>query len=131
MKTRLIAIICLIIAGTAAVFAGEPVIKFATEKHDFGNIKEANGPVTATFTFKNTGDGQLAITSAKATCGCTYPEYPKKPVLPGESGKITVTYNPMGRPGEFLKEVTVKTNDKSHKRLKLIIKGNVIPSTPK
>ncbi|MDE5809652.1 MAG: DUF1573 domain-containing protein [Muribaculaceae bacterium] len=131
MKIRLFTIICIFIASTASMFAGEPTIKFESNKHDFGNIKEANGPVTATFTFKNTGDGQLVITSAKSTCGCTNPKFSPKPIKPGETSKISVTYNPTGRPGEFFKEITVKTNDKKHKRLKLIIKGNVVPSTSK
>ncbi|MDE5844141.1 MAG: DUF1573 domain-containing protein [Muribaculaceae bacterium] len=131
MKKRLLTAICLFITSIASLLAGEPTIKFESEKHDFGNIKEANGLVTATFTFKNTGDGPLVITSAKSTCGCTNPKYSQKPIKPGETSEISVTYNPVGRPGEFFKEVTVKTNDKNHKRLKLIIKGNVIPSTSK
>ncbi len=35
----------------------------------------------------------LIITSARASCGCTVPQKPEKPVLPGEVGEINVTYN--------------------------------------
>ena len=67
MKIRLFTIICIFIASTASMFAGEPTIKFESNKHDFGNIKEANGPVTATFTF----------TAGGKACGkwCSYPFY--------------------------------------------------------
>lgn len=99
---------------------------FAVKTHDFGNIKEANGPVSCEFTFTNAGSGNLIIYDATAECGCTRPEYPKNPIAPGKSGKIKVTYNPAGRPGAFEKTVTVKANGKPSK-IRLKIKGNVIP----
>lgn len=97
---------------------------FSEKTHNFGNIREADGMVTAEFPFVNKGDSPLVIISAVASCGCTRPEYPKQPVAPGESGIIKVTYNPAGRPGEFSKTVTVRTPEK---KIKLRIKGNVIP----
>ena len=70
------------------------------------------------------------VLTASASCGCTRPEYPKKPIAPGKSGKIKVTYLPEGRPGEFTKTVTVKTNAKvkNQKKVTLKIKGFVNPA---
>ena len=99
---------------------------FAVKSHDFGTIKEANGPVSCTFEFINTGDKPLLIIDATASCGCTRPEYPTKPIKPGKKGKIKVTYSPIGRPGAFKKTVKVKTNGKERSTT-LHIQGTVIP----
>ena len=42
---------------------------------------------------------------------------------------LKVTYLPKGRPGEFNKTVTVKTNSKKHKKVTLRIKGFVTPES--
>lgn len=108
---------------------GQPAISFTETVHDFGVIPENGGPVSHTFEFTNPGDAPLVILNANASCGCTRPEYPRKPVKPGKKDKITVTYNPKGRPGEFSKNVTVRTNIKGkQKKVTLKIKGNVTPA---
>ena len=99
---------------------------FEVLSHDFGTIKEANGPVSCTFEFTNTGNKPLLIIDAMASCGCTRPEYPTKPIKPGKKGKIKVTYSPIGRPGAFKKTVKVKTNGKE-RTTTLRIEGTVIP----
>lgn len=107
---------------------GKPDIEFAQTVYDFGSIPEDGGPVSFKFRFTNTGDAPLVILSARASCGCTRPSYPKKPVKPGETGEIKVTYLPANRPGEFAKEVTVKTNiSGKKKKIRLGISGVVIP----
>ncbi len=104
------------------------IIEFAEKRHDFGMIKEENGAVKHVFEFTNIGNEPLVILDAKATCGCTRPEYPKKPIKPGEKGKIKVTFLPAGRPGEFNKKINLKTNCKGKlKRVTLSINGVVIP----
>ena len=99
---------------------------FEVKSHDFGTIKEANGPVSCTFEFTNTGDKPLLIIDATASCGCTRPEYPTKPIKPGKKGKIKVTFSPIGRPGAFKKTVKIKTNGKERSTT-LRIDGTVIP----
>ena len=102
-----------------------PEMTFSEKSFDFGTIKEADGPVTHTFEFTNTGDEPLVIVNVNASCGCTRPEHSKEPIMPGKKGKIKVTFNPAGRPGEFNKEVKVRTN--GSKRPILKITGTVIP----
>ena len=99
---------------------------FTVKKHDFGTIKEANGPVSCTFEFINTGNKPLLIIDATASCGCTRPEFPTKPIKPGKKGKIKVTYSPIGRPGAFRKSVKVKTNGRERTTI-LRIEGTVVP----
>jgi len=84
----------------------EDVAKFNTEKHDFGKIKQGN-PVSFYFEIKNVGDKPLVVESTQATCGCTTPEKPTEPIMPGESGKIKVVYNAAAL-STFSKSVTIK-----------------------
>lgn len=118
---------CMTLAGFSSAIADAPRIEFAERAHDFGNIREEGGAVTHEFEFTNTGDEPLMIINASASCGCTRPEYPKKPVEPGKKSKIKVTFLPAGRPGEFNKTVTVKTNAHRARKVTLKIKGVVIP----
>lgn len=109
-----------------AVEKGKGEIKFKETTYDFGFIKEDGGPVSHEFQFENTGDGVLVITSARAECGCTKPEFPDEGIAPGKTGVIKVTYNPLGRPGGFTKVVTVRTNG-SPSKINLKIRGTVNP----
>lgn len=127
MKKILYAILLVMLPVMSAVANDNgALMSFVEKTHDFGTIKEADGPVSYEFEFKNTGNSPLVIISASASCGCTRPEYPKEPVKPGKSGKIKVTYNPAGRPGEFDRSVKLKTNVKG-KRYVLKITGVTIP----
>lgn len=102
-------------------------ISFDSTVHEFGNIREADGPVSCVFKYTNTGDAPLVIIAANAACGCTKPKYDAAPLAPGKTGSITVKYIPAGRPGEFNKTIKVRTNAKKTKVVKLRIRGNVIP----
>lgn len=97
---------------------------FTEVKYDFGSISEDGGPVSHNFEFTNQGESNLMIVDVQSQCGCTVPQYPEKPIAPGKSGVIKVTYSPKGRPGGFVKTVTVITNG-SPAKLKLKIKGIV------
>ncbi len=105
----------------------EAAIKFKKKTHDFGTINEADGKVTCKFEFTNTGKAPLVIVSATASCGCTKPLFEDQPIAPGKSSEIRVSYNPAGRPGEFNKNITVKTNAPGAKKVVLKISGVVIP----
>lgn len=91
--------------------ANVAVIKFDTLRIDLGTFSEAEPVQKCSFAFTNTGTAPLIINQAFASCGCTEPTYPKKPIKPGEKGQIDVTYNGEGRfPGHFQKTVTIRTN---------------------
>ena len=74
----------------------------------------------------NTGDADLLILKVKPSCGCTASEFTHSPIAPGDTGVVTLTYNPKGRPGEFEKDAFVYTNGEPARCL-VRIKGNVIP----
>lgn len=90
--------------------------------HDYGNIKQGdNGECE--FKFTNTGKEPLVITNCQGSCGCTVPQCPKEPILPGKSSVIKVKYD-TNRIGGIYKTVTVTSNSKSGPVV-LTIKGNV------
>jgi hypothetical protein len=96
---------------SAAVMAqsqvkADDVAKFNTEKHDFGKIKQGV-PVTYNFEFKNVSDKPLVVENASASCGCTVPEKPEKPIGPGETGKIKVQFNAAAA-APFNKDIYIK-----------------------
>ena len=95
---------------TGAFAQKQAQIAFDKTTWNFGTFAESQIQ-TCTFTFKNTGDAPLIINQAVASCGCTVPTYTKKPIAPGESGTLKVTYNGKGKfEGHFKKSITVRTN---------------------
>lgn len=104
-----------------------PEIKFEEETHDFGRITQGE-KVTYNFKFKNTGGANLIISSASGSCGCTIPDYPKKPILPGEEANINVVFASEGKSGIVEKSVTIVTNCEPSTRI-IYIKANIIVPT--
>lgn len=92
--------------------------------YDFGTINEGD-IVEFSFRFKNTGNKPLAVTDAKASCGCTVPEKPTAPIKPGEMGFIKVKFNSDRKPGEAYKSITV-TSNAIPEFPELYLKGTVI-----
>lgn len=101
-----------------------PVMTFEESEWDFGTITEGE-KVQHVFTFKNTGGSDLVISSARGSCGCTVPEYPKEPIKPGQADKVTVTFDSNGKVGMNHKDITIVTNCKPNTQL-LKINVNVI-----
>lgn len=134
MKKLFLLLVVLFLAASTAFCAGSKGgahIEFADKSHDFGNIPEKGGAVRCEFEFTNTGDTPLAIISATASCGCTRPSFPKEPVKPGKKGVVKVTFLPDGRPGEFHKDIKLRTNAPGQKKVVLKINGVVIPAAKK
>ena len=90
---------------------------------DIGTIKQYN-PTQAIFKFKNIGGKPIIITNAKGSCGCTDIDYPKKPILPGETTGIVVTYDAEIM-GVFSKTVTLTMNIEKSSQI-LHLKGTVV-----
>ena len=126
---KIFSTLCMALVAVA-MMAQNPVITFEKTEHDFGKIHEEDGRVSVVFNFKNEGMAPLVLSNVRASCGCTTPTWTKEPVEPGQSGSITVTYNPNGRPGRFQKTVTI-TSNASEATKKVFIKGEVIPKQAK
>jgi len=101
------------------------VISFVEESHDFGNLVQGE-KVFYSFKFKNTGVADLIISTARGSCGCTVPTYPKKPIPPGAESKIDVVFNSENLSGISQKTITVLTNSEPDGIKTLTIRSNII-----
>lgn len=115
MKTKLVYILLILLAlcPGAVRAAGDSPLKFDAPSHDFGTIREADGRVSHTFNFVNISDKPVVIIAVQTSCGCTVPEFSRRPVMPGEAGAITLTYNPADRPGVFSRDADVYAADRT------------------
>ena len=105
--------------------AAQPAAEWIRTTHNFGAFSENDGKATCKFQFVNKGDSPVIIRSARATCGCTTPDYSKAPIAPGDTGTVEVSYNPTGRPGRFDKKIYVDLNTEPS-RYTLTVMGSVI-----
>ncbi|MBJ05162.1 MAG: hypothetical protein CMP65_04605 [Flavobacteriales bacterium] len=102
-----------------------PKITFEKEIIDLGEFLQYDDSSSkCEFIFTNTGKEPLIISKAKGSCGCTVPEWPKEPILSGETGSIKVNYDEK-RVGSFNKSVTITSNAQNATQI-LKIKGKVI-----
>lgn len=76
---------------------------------DLGKVKEGQ-VVEVSYRFKNAGTKNLVIADVRASCGCTVPEKPEKPIAPNEEGIIKAKFDSKGRSGENRKDVFVTAN---------------------
>ncbi len=88
-------------------------MSFEESEYDFGTAQEGD-VVKHIYNFTNTGSEPLIISNAKATCGCTVPQWPREPIAPGEKGEIAVEFNTKnkGKVGGQMqsKRVTITAN---------------------
>lgn len=98
-------------------------ISWKSEIIDVGEIPQ-NKPKAIDYEFKNNGKTAVLITNVHGSCGCTATDYTKTPIQPGETAKVTATFNAANK-GAFTKTVTVTTNAVETPTV-LTFKGTVI-----
>ena len=100
-----------------------PIMTFEQTTINYGKVTpEMSG--RRSFKFTNTGNAVLILEKVKGSCGCVVLDYPKKPILPGESAKINIVYNVL-KIGRISRTVTVTANTKKPITI-LKIKGRVL-----
>ena len=77
--------------------------------YNFGKVTEGE-KVEYSYRFRNTGTKPLVVVQATASCGCTVPQKPEKPIMPGEIGFIKIVFDSKGRVGNAYKTITVSSN---------------------
>jgi hypothetical protein len=87
--------------------------KWESTTIDYGTVNKGDeNNATRYFKFVNTGKSPLIISSCRGSCGCTVPQCPTEPIMPGKGGEIKVHYD-INRVGAFTKTVTVSSNAKN------------------
>lgn len=87
------------------------VIKFDKTIHDFGDILLSDGEQHCKFTYTNISDKPIVVHRVITSCGCTEPEWDKKPLRPGEKGVIDIVFKNDQGPYPFDKGITVYVSD--------------------
>ncbi|MBT3422268.1 MAG: DUF1573 domain-containing protein [Bacteroidetes bacterium] len=127
MKKIFVSTILLLIISIS--FAQKPASKgvkaadiyFEDVAAEFGTIEEGESKELV-FTFFNSGTAPLLLKNVKPACGCTTPEWPKQPIMPGKKGEIKATFNSKGYGGQNIhKSITVTTNVPENGNDKVII----------
>lgn len=108
----------------------EPHMSFEKTAHDFGKIKEEGGNVVYKFIFTNTGSKPIKISGVSSSCGCTTPDWSREEIPAGGEGFVSASYNPLNRPGDFKKSITVKSNADNNP-VTLYVNGTVAKKEPK
>ena len=96
-------------ASLSAMDAKSPFLYFKEDTYDAGKINQGE-KVIHTFVLENKGKGDLILNSVTASCGCTVAKWDNKPVAPGKTAEIEVTFNSANRFGTQHKNITVKSN---------------------
>lgn len=115
-------------AETMEIPMDGPIMTFEKTDVDYGAIAQHAEPLRVV-PFTNTGTEPLVIKSARGSCGCTVPDWPKEPIMPGETSQIEIRYA-TDRIGKFSKTVTITTNEASDPHV-LKVFGNVSKSDDK
>jgi hypothetical protein len=102
-----IAVITFLLLYSPAINSQPRTVEFNKSVHDFGDIMLNSGHHKYTFTFRNISKQPIVIQTVISSCGCTTPVWTKSPVLPGNSGKLEVTFLNDQGPYPFDKSLTV------------------------
>ena len=84
-------------------------IKFESEKIDVG-IVDGKTNVNADFKFRNTGNIPLVINEVRGSCHCVQGTKPDKPIAPGDSSVISLSFDPVGQSGSNMRTMMVYSN---------------------
>jgi hypothetical protein len=125
----LFTLLALVFAFNASAQESLPgaTIIFKEKAIDFGTISQGE-KVSHTFEFKNSGSTPLIISNVAVTCGCTATNWPKDPIAPGNSSKITVSFDSTNKMGTQNSVVRIYSNA-SEPIEKVSLISNVVPNT--
>ena len=87
---------------------GSTLVVFEPETLDLG-MMQPGVPKTGIVRLTNNGNAAVQIKKAVASCGCTTPNWPREPILAGETAEIEITLKPSLKQGQKLsKRVTLQ-----------------------
>jgi hypothetical protein len=117
---------CNIVKGEEGISSTDlPKIKFASDQHDFGKVKEGK-IVEHVFSFQNEGTKTLEIKDIKTSCGCTAALVSKKKIEPGQNGTLRVELDTKDRNGRMSRTISVRSNDPDSPDKVLTIYADVV-----
>lgn len=106
--------------------AKTPRIAFANNIYDFGKIRKGD-KVSTSFYFKNTGSQPLVLLQVQTSCGCTATRWSREPILPNQTGEISVTFDTLAKDNILgtQKKVLLVISNAINKEESLLLTGEV------
>ena len=98
-------------------------LKFQSEKLEAG-ISDGKTNVNIDFKFTNTGTIPLVINEVRGNCHCVQGTKPDKPIAPGDSSVISVSFDPAGVSGTYMRTLMVQSNA-SRPSIELYVMGDI------
>ena len=103
-----------------------PQIVAAETEFLFGSM-EALQEKSHAFVVRNTGKADLLIKQGRPpTCKCTLSKMAEKPIPPGGSAEVVLTWKPITRQKDWNQSAEICTNDPQRRRITFVIKGDVV-----
>lgn len=115
-------ILFFLVLGSVALRAQE--IEVSTQEIDFGVLRHGVD-TQQTVRIWNRGAEWLVIQHVQRSCGCTGIDWPRRPLLEGDSLDLTVGYDTK-RYGPFDKKLTILTNAKHTPAVEVRVRGRVL-----
>lgn len=126
MKKSLLSILIFILSVFCVSAQTGPVATFDRTTVEIGQILRDTSVTKAVYKLTNTGDKPLIIYRATPGCKCMKVDFPTKPIEPGASASVVVSYSGKNQPGgPFKKDVCFATNS-SNPYCRIFVKGEVV-----
>lgn len=102
----------------------QPKLALNEDRFDFGEMNPYEFGHRI-FSFKNVGQAPLEINAGHSTCSCTIANFPRDPILPGESAEVRIEWQTKKNNKRFSEKVGFKTNDPERAEVSIWIEGFV------
>ncbi len=102
----------------------KPIAVVPSKTHDFGML-DPHTTAVHSFEIENKGEHPLVLQVHETSCKCTVGKLDHDLLGPGESTKVTMTWNTGYKAEEYQQTATLVTNDPLNKHITLTVKGEV------
>ncbi len=99
----------LILLAISSVVSAQAVFTVKQPLHKFPKATDGD-QLQHFYVFTNTGNVPLVITDYSVACVCTKVFFPLKPILPGQTDSIRVTFDTKTKLGYHLRKVSLQSN---------------------
>ncbi|MGI5872362.1 MAG: DUF1573 domain-containing protein [Bacillota bacterium] len=118
--------VCLLVLSLIPTAAAppQPQLTLPQTTYDFGQVK-GEEVLGYAFIIKNTGSGELEITSVTQSCRCIKTKLAKTVLAPGEITELIVRIDVKKKKGKFTDFIMVSSNDPERPIVRLKVTGVV------
>jgi hypothetical protein len=125
MKKELFFIVGLLLCSSVALFAQPKIEVVGGTTIDFGDAYSGS-KADRLVQVKNVGNDTLKISEVKAQCGCTAAMMSNKELGPGQTGKLSISFNTQNYGGKVTKQVYITSNDTGSPRTTINFNVNIV-----